>query len=121
MACDCGGGIAHPINPTERDQDRGRDRLTVTGLILTPQAQSPNLGRLRLLDSRQVILPAQFWGCGPPIALLSNGRTYFEEDTMKRTALLAAATLACALTAGHWAWAQQSTVGRHSSMLREEY
>ena len=44
MACDCGGGIAHPINPTERDQDRGRDRLTVTGLILTPQAQSPQPG-----------------------------------------------------------------------------
>ncbi len=29
---------------------------------------------------------------------------------MKRTALLAAVMLACALTAGHWAWAQQSTV-----------
>jgi hypothetical protein len=24
LTCDCGGGIAHPIKPTELDQPRGR-------------------------------------------------------------------------------------------------
>jgi hypothetical protein len=39
---------------------------------------------------------------------LRGGRTA-REDIMKRT-LLVAAALGCVLTAGHWAWAQQSTV-----------